>query len=114
MSESKELTGKVHHIGELQTFASGFSKREIVIETEGDFSQMIPLEFHKEKTKMIDGLAVGQKATVSYNMRGREYNGRYFLNLVGWKILKGESAPDVVSTVQAVMGGAVEEEEMVF
>jgi hypothetical protein len=118
MSESKELTGKVHHIGELQTFASGFSKRVLVIETDEKYPQTIPVEFAKEKTALLDGLAVGQEVTVFYNLRGNEYNGKFYVNLGGWKIAHvgtpDTSKPDAVSTVQAAMGGAVEEEEMVF
>jgi single-strand DNA-binding protein len=26
-----------------------------------------------------------------FDIRGREYNGRYFNNLVGWKVLKPDS-----------------------
>lgn len=31
-----EFTGKVKSVGELQTFASGFTKRELVVEEERD------------------------------------------------------------------------------
>ncbi len=86
MSESNELTGKVHHIGEVQTFASGFTKRVLVIETDEKYPQTVPVEFAKDKTAKLDGLNIGQQVTVSYNLRGNEYNGKYYVNLGGWKI----------------------------
>ena len=82
-----ELTGKIKIIQDEQTFASGFSKREIVVTVEdGNYPQDINLEFLKEKTALLEKLAVGQEVKVSFDIRGREYNGRYFNNLVGWRI----------------------------
>ncbi|MDX1269358.1 MAG: DUF3127 domain-containing protein, partial [Oceanisphaera sp.] len=86
-SMSYELTGKIKLIQETQTFNSGFSKREMVVTVEdGNYPQDISLEFLKEKISLLDSLSVGQNVTVSFDIRGREYNGRYFNNLVGWKI----------------------------
>ena len=42
-----------------------------------------------------DGLTDGQEVTVSINLRGNEYNGNYYVNLVGWKIDKGTVAEPV-------------------
>jgi hypothetical protein len=115
MSESNELTGKVHHIGEVQTFPSGFSKRVLVIQTEEKYPQTILVEFAKEKASLLDKLTIGQEVTVYYNLRGNEYKNKFYVNLSGWKIAQvgtpDTSAPDPVETVQAVMGGTVEEEE---
>ncbi len=84
---SYELTGKVKLIQETQTFNSGFTKREMVVTVEdGNYPQDISLEFLKDKIGLLDSLSVGQSVTVSFDIRGREYNGRYFNNLVGWKI----------------------------
>ena len=35
---------------------------------------------------MLDSITVGQIVTINFNIRGREYNGKYFNNLTGWKI----------------------------
>ena len=92
---SYELTGKIKLIQETQTFNSGFSKREMVVTVEdGNYPQDISLEFLKEKISLLDSLSVGQNVTVSFDIRGREYNGRYFNNLVGWKIQSDASATD--------------------
>jgi single-strand DNA-binding protein len=87
-----ELMGKVKLINETQTFGSGFLKREMVVTVEdGKYPQDINLEFVQDKTGLLDSLTPGQEVTVSFNIRGREYNGRYFNNLQGWKI-KAEGA----------------------
>jgi single-strand DNA-binding protein len=82
-----DLTGKVKLIQEAKTFDSGFTKREMVVIVEdGRYPQEINLEFVQDKVSLLDNLQVGQEITVTFDIRGREYNGRYFNNLQGWKI----------------------------
>ena len=84
---SYDLTGKVKLLQETQIFGSGFKKREIIITVEnGKYPQDISLEFVQEKIDLLDALVVGQIVTITFDIRGREYNGRYYNNLQGWKV----------------------------
>jgi len=89
-----ELTGKIKLIQDPKTFDSGFTKREMVVVVEdGKYPQEINLEFVQDKIALLDKLEPGQEVTVSFDIRGREYNGRYFNNLQGWKVVvQGENA----------------------
>jgi len=88
-----DLTGKIKVIQEPQTFASGFTKREFVVTVEdGKYPQEIALECVQDKVKLLDDLKEGQEVTVTFDIRGREYNGRYFNNLQAWRI-KAAAAP---------------------
>lgn len=90
-----ELTGTIKVIQEPQTFASGFSKRELVLTVpEGNYPQDISFEFLKEKADLLNDLKVGDEITVFFNIRGREYNGRYFNNLTGWKLQEISKQPE--------------------
>ena len=85
-----ELTGKIKLIQEPKTFDSGFTKREMVVIVEdGNYPQEINLEFVQDKVALLDTLQPGQGVTVSFDIRGREYNGRYYNNLQGWKVVAG-------------------------
>ncbi|MEH6825498.1 MAG: DUF3127 domain-containing protein [Motiliproteus sp.] len=87
-----ELTGKVKLIQDEQTFGSGFTKREMVVTVEdGKYPQEINLEFVQDKVSLLNALQLGQEVTVTFDIRGREYNGRYFNNLQGWKIDTGNA-----------------------
>jgi single-strand DNA-binding protein len=104
-----DLTGKIKIIQEAKTFDSGFTKREMVVIVEdGKYPQEINIEFVQEKISLLDNLQVGQEVTVTFDIRGREYNGRYFNNLQGWKIATpvGASAftPEVQSSVSQNVG----------
>ncbi|MBA6414214.1 DUF3127 domain-containing protein [Parahaliea sp. F7430] len=82
-----ELSGKIKLIQDPQTFNSGFTKREMVVIVEdGKYPQEINLEFVQDKVALLDNLSPGQEVTVTFDIRGREYNGRYFNNLQGWKV----------------------------
>lgn len=82
-----DLTGKVKVIQPAQTFASGFTKREFVVTVEdGRYPQDICLECVQDKVSLLDSIEVGQEVTASFDIRGREYNGRYFNNLQAWRI----------------------------
>ena len=90
-----DLTGTVKVVQEPQTFASGFTKREFVVTVEeGKYPQEICLECVQDKVRLLDSLKEGQVVTVTFDIRGREYNGRYFNNLQAWKIqAQGEGVP---------------------
>jgi len=87
-----ELEGKVKVIEELRTFPSGFTKREFVVTTEERFPQDIKIECVKERTDLLNELNSGDPVKVSFNLRGNEYNGRYFVNLQAWRVEKVEGS----------------------
>ncbi|CAA0079487.1 Uncharacterised protein [Halioglobus japonicus] len=97
-----DLTGKIKLIQEAKTFDSGFTKREMVVIVEdGRYPQEINLEFVQDKVSLLDNLQVGQEVTVTFDIRGREYNGRYFNNLQGWKITSPGAETDYTQDSQS-------------
>jgi len=95
--------GNIIAIDEIITFDSGFTKREFVIKTtdDGDYPQDIKFELVKDKTALIDKYSVGDKITVHFNVRGREWNEKYFVNLVAWK-LEGQAVSAGTTTEPAM------------
>lgn len=88
-----ELTGTLKKIGELQTFASGFQKLDAVLLTEEQYPQPIQIEFLSDKSDLLDPYKVGDRVTVSINIRGREWTNpqgevKYFNSITGWKVAK--------------------------
>jgi len=81
-----EISGRIKEIFDTQTFPSGFSKREFVITTDDRYPQDIKIDCLKEKESLLEGLKAGDAVKVSFDIRGREYNGRYFVDLSAWKI----------------------------
>lgn len=94
MSESKEksypkVSGKVLSIGEVwQNDAGTFWKREVVIETGYKYPNPIKVVFQKERTSHLEGVAVDDCIIVPYVLNGREYNDRYYVDIIGMGLEK--------------------------
>ena len=97
-----DLTGKIKLIQDPKTFDSGFTKREMVVIVEdGKYPQEINIEFLQDKAALLESLQPGQEVTVTFDIRGREYKGRYFNNLQGWKIVTLENDPSLAAQDQS-------------
>jgi len=90
-----EASGKIKMIGEVQSFASGFTKREFVVTTAHDkYPQDLKFEVVKDKCSMLDGFKTGEDVQVNFDIRGNEYNGKYFVNLSCWKLQAADGAAE--------------------
>ena len=108
MAKGYELEGKIHLIEDIQEFKSGFTKREFVVESmDGQYAQQIKFELVKDKTSLTDSYQVGDDVKVFFDIRGNEYNGRYFVNLNAWK-LEGAGAGGQAPPAQE-QGGFVDD-----
>ena len=88
-----ELQGTVKKLSEIQTFASGFQKREMVLLTQEQYPQPINIEFLSEKISLLDNVSEGDEVKVGINIRGREWTNpqgevKYFNSIVGWRVEK--------------------------
>lgn len=82
-----EAAGTIKLILDTQTFESGFSKREFVVTTDDErYPQDLKFEVVKERCEILDNFQPGQRVNVAFNIRGNEYNGRYYVNLNCWKL----------------------------
>ena len=91
-----ELQGTVKKLTEIQTFASGFQKREMVLLTEEQYPQPINIEFLQEKGDLLNNVREGEKVKVAINIRGREWTSpqgevKYFNSINGWRLEKLEA-----------------------
>lgn len=92
-----KISGKVKVVQETQEVGTtGFKKRLIVVATDEQYSQSIPIDFVQDKCSKLDNIQVGEEVTIDVNLRGNEYNGKYYVSLQGWQIAKNttpEKAP---------------------
>ena len=88
-----KLTGTVKVISPTQVISEKFSKREFVLTDESQYPQDILFQATQDKCNILDGIAVGTKLEVSFNLRGREWHSpagevKYFNTLEAWRIEK--------------------------
>ena len=93
-----KISGKLKLLFEAQSWDSGFSKREFVITTQEQYPQDVKFECIKDKISMLEGLNPGDDLTVSFNIRGNEYNNKYYVNLQAWRIEANASTENTPPT----------------
>ncbi len=82
-----ELSGTIKVVMDTVKFDSGFTKREFVVTTPDDkYPQNIKFECVKERCALLERVKPGQRVTVSFDIRGNEFKGKYFVSLSAWKI----------------------------
>lgn len=119
ISNYMELIGRIKLIRDEQQFPSGFTKREFVITTEEQYPNDIQFELLKEKGSLITAYKQGDRVKVLFDIRGREWQGKYFNSLVAWKLetadasAGGNTPPPPPPPVEAYNGPA-EDDDLPF
>jgi|TARA_B110000240_G_scaffold198070_1_gene256164 single-strand DNA-binding protein len=98
---SFEIKGKIKVLFDRQDFPSGFFKRDFVITTNDQYPQDIKFGALKERVEQLDGLSVDDEVTVKFDVKGREYNGNYYVDLNAWRIERGASGQASGQAAQA-------------
>ena len=95
MAQIYEYTGVVEEVMPVQTFASGFTKRDLILGDEGNATSKYPnyikFTFKKDNCSLLDGISKGQKAKVRFAIDGRKWEGgskgvQYFVDLTALKV----------------------------
>lgn len=86
---SYELKGTLHRVMDVwRSETSDFYKREFVVSTEGEYPTDVKFTTFKERTEQLEGLKPGDKVVVKFDIKGREYNDRYYVDLNAWRVEK--------------------------
>lgn len=93
-----EITGRIKMIGLIQEITPTFRKRELVVTTEEQYPQTLMIEFHQDKTDLLNNYQLGQQVRVNINLRGREWvnpqgQTKYFNSIQGWRIEPLQAQP---------------------
>ena len=88
-----EIEGSVHKIFETENKSDRFQAREFVIKTEGQYPQFIKFQLTQDRCDLVNSYNEGDQIKVYFDLRGREWNEKYFTNLNAWKIEKSSVAP---------------------
>ena len=102
-SQSFEIQGKLHKVFPSENKSGNFQAREFVIEVEsGQYSQLIKFQLTQDRCDLIDAYSEGEEIKVSFDLRGREWDGKYFINLNAWRLNRPSSTEKTDSPKPAV------------
>jgi len=96
---SFEIEGKLVKKYETESKTGSFQAREFVIEiSEGNYPQFVKFQLVQDKCSLLDHLNEGDRIKVNFDLRGREWNGKYFTNLNAWRVQLTSTEPQEPST----------------
>jgi len=71
---------------------NNWKKREYVLETQETYPRKVHFDFFGDRADQYP-LSVGDEITLSFDIESREYNGRWFTSIRGWKAEKANAQP---------------------
>lgn len=89
---SFEIEGLLHKKFETESKSATFQAREFVIQTDGQYPQYVKFQLTQDKCALIDSYNEGSKIKVNFDLRGREWNEKFFTNLNAWKVSAAQDA----------------------
>lgn len=100
---SLQQTGIIHKIFDQEQITDTFKKREFVLSvTSANYTEYIKFEMVQDRCDMLANYKEGDTITVYFDLRGREWQGKYFVNLRSWKLSKGEGSQTGIVKVAEV------------
>ncbi len=88
---SFEVVGKLIKKYDTENKTGTFQAREFVIEIEGRYPEYPKFQLVQDRCTIIDAYNEGDYIKVSFDLRGREWQGKYFTNLNAWRVEKAEA-----------------------
>ncbi len=86
---------------------NAWKKREYVLETQETYPRKVHFDFFGERADQYP-LAVGDDVTLSFDIESREFNGRWYTSIRGWKVEKsGTATAPVDAAMPQDFSGAV-------
>jgi len=84
---SYQSTGTVVHLSPIEHVGqNGLAKRQLVIEVQdGQYTKTQPFTLLKERAEQAN-YQTGQQVTVSWDYKGREWQGKWFADAIAWKV----------------------------
>ena len=82
---------------------NNWKKKEYVLETQETYPKKIHFDFFGERADQYP-LNVGDVITLSFDIDSREYNGRWFTSIRGWKAEKADATTPMAQLTMAPVG----------
>lgn len=99
---SFEITGKLYKKFATEAKSEKFQTREFVIEiADGNYPQLVKFQLVQERCQILDTYNEGEEIKVHFDLRGREWQGKFFTTLNSWRIER-PNASDNGSSAQPV------------
>ena len=85
---SFEITGTLEKKYETETKGESFRVRDFVIKANdgGQYDNFVKFQCTQDRTAIIDQFNEGDEIKVHFDLRGRQWQDKYFTNLNAWRV----------------------------
>lgn len=92
---SFEITGTLVKKYETETKGESFRVRDFVIKANdgGQYDNFVKFQTTQDRTTIIDSYNEGDEIKVHFDLRGRQWQEKYFTNLNAWRVEALSQAP---------------------
>ena len=102
---SYDITGTLVKKYETETKGESFRVRDFVIKANdgGQYDNFVKFQTTQDRTSIIDDMNEGDEIKVHFDLRGRQWQDKYFTNLNAWRVesVAAGNAPGAPSTAAA-------------
>ena len=98
---SFETEGILHKVFDTENKTATFQAREFVIEVDGTYPQFVKFQLTQDRCALIDNYNENDSIRVHFDLRGREWQGKYSTNLNAWRIESGTAAAPAAAAPSA-------------
>ncbi len=83
-----EVKGNLYKKFETQSKSNAFQVREFVLKLDGQYPQLVKFQLTQDRCDVLNNFQENDDINVHFDLRGREWEGKFFTNLNAWKIEK--------------------------
>jgi single-strand DNA-binding protein len=88
---SFEIVGKLYRKFPTESKSQTFQTREFVLEImDGNYAQVIKFQLVQDRCQALDAYNEGENIKVHFDLRGREWQGKFLSNLNCWRLERAE------------------------
>jgi hypothetical protein len=118
---SFQISGTLERKYETETKGEAFRVRDFVIKASdgGKYDNFVKFQTTQERVDIIDPYDEGDEITVHFDLRGRQWQDRYFTNLNAWRVERAAAgnarpAPATASDPDVVLEATDADETLPF
>ena len=111
---SFEITGKLVRKYETETKGESFRVRDFVISTQdGQYENFVKFQTTQDRVDIIEPYTEGDEIRVHFDLRGRQWQDKYFTNLNAWRVEAVNASSQTSAHTRTTPATAPSTEELV-
>lgn len=88
---SHTIQGMLFRVSPTEKKTDTFSFRKFLIVTSGQYPQTMEFQLNNDRCSLIDGINPGTHVDITFDIKSREYQDKYYNTLQAWQVKPAEA-----------------------